>query len=137
MSEKVLSVAASNEYHLDRLTRRKSILHLFCTSLKTRYIFLLYINISAISRNTVFLAANYLGCDASVFYLIGTSLQSIESQTLFLAVQLEGIHHSFSIVFIKFPFSYFFIIKYSVSFHEYIFYNLKKRKKKQTPKQLL
>lgn len=105
MSEKVLSVAASNEYHLDRLTHRKSILHLFCTSLKTRYIFLLYTNISVISRNTEFLAADYLGCDASVFYLIGTGLQSVESQSLFLAVPLEGIHHSFAIVFITFPFS--------------------------------
>lgn len=102
MSERGLSFAASNEYHLDSLTHRKSILHLFCTSLKARYIFLLYTNISVITRNTIFPAADYLDCDASVFYLRGTGLQSVEFQSLFLVVPLEGIHHSFAVVFIKF-----------------------------------
>lgn len=54
MSERVLSVAASNEYHLDSLTHRKSVLHLFCTSLNTPDTFFFYIPTSMLSVETLY-----------------------------------------------------------------------------------
>lgn len=90
MSERVLSLAASNEYHLDSLTHRKSILLLFCTSLKTPdIVYLLYININIICRNTIFPTADFLGFDTLVFYLIDTGLESVDFKVFSLLCHLE------------------------------------------------
>lgn len=54
VSEKVLSVTASSGYHQDSITHVKSIMHLFCTSLKTPDIIFCCISTSVLSLETLY-----------------------------------------------------------------------------------